>query len=123
VNVGYEWRWQSEATELIDLMNSGSELPSSVYAVTAIARPQRFFDSLTTNGFELSGTKSFPDHHRFSQQEVNAMLHYPNVAVTGKDAVKLAPIWPKGRPLWLLKLQGSGQPGLIEAIVKKLKIR
>ncbi|ATX79093.1 lipid-A-disaccharide kinase [Mariprofundus aestuarium] len=123
LSTGGEWHWQSKATELIDLMNSGAELPSSVYAVTAIARPQRFFDSLTTSGFELSGTKSFPDHHCFSQQEVDAMLHQPNVAVTGKDAVKLAPNWPKGRPLWLLKLEGIGPPGLIKAILKNLKIR
>ncbi len=118
-----EWRWQSEAAELVDLMNSATEPPSSLYAVTAIARPQRFFDSLTISGFELSGTKSFPDHHRFSQQEVDALQHYPDVAVTGKDAVKLVPIWPKERPLWLLRLQGSGEPGLIEAIVESLKNR
>ena len=120
IAVGREWRWQSASAGLIDIMNSGTEAPTSLYAATAIARPQRFFDSLRTSGFELTGSRSFPDHHRFTQSEVDELTQQPDVAVTAKDAVKLASLWPKEKPLWLLKLQGSGEPGLVEAIIQQL---
>ncbi|NWF36213.1 tetraacyldisaccharide 4'-kinase [Mariprofundus sp. KV] len=116
-----EWRWQSQPAGLIDIMNSGAEAPASLYAATAIARPQRFFDALGKSGFELTGSRSFPDHHRFTQSEVDALTQHPDVAITAKDAVKLVPLWPKDKPLWLLKLQGSGEPGLIEEIIQHLK--
>ena len=121
ISAAYEWRWQSSSAGLVDVMNSGDATPTKLYAATAIARPQRFFDSLTASGIELTGSRSFPDHHRFSQQEVDQLCQQQHVAVTAKDAVKLAPLWPADRALWLLKLKGSGQPGLITAIVAKLK--
>ncbi len=120
LSVNREWQWQSKAEELTNLMNSGATPPSSLHAVTAIARPQRFFDSLTTSGFKLSGTSSFPDHHPFKRKEVNDLLCHPDVVITGKDAVKLTPLWPKDRALWMLKLEGDGESGLVEAICSRL---
>lgn len=116
----HEWRWQSESDGLVDIMDSGVEPPCTLHAVTAIARPERFFNSLVANGFELTARESFPDHHRFTKQEVEALLQHEHVAVTAKDAVKLVPLWPKERPLWLLKLKGSGEPGLLERIIQRL---
>jgi len=117
-----EWRWQSSSAGLVDVMNSGAPTPSMLHAITAIARPKRFFNSLTNSGFRLSETTSFPDHHRFTQQEVDHIQRSgADVAVTAKDAVKLIPLWPKDRPLWLLKLEGSGEPGLLQAILQQLK--
>jgi len=121
ISEAYEWRWQSSSAGLVDVMNSGDATPTKLYAATAIARPQRFFDSLTASGIDLTGSSSFPDHRRFSQQEVDQLCQQQRVAVTAKDAGKLAPLWPADRALWLLKLKGSGQPGLIAAIVAKLK--
>jgi len=112
-----EWSWVRESAGLIDAMGSDTAYPDSVYAVTSIARPQRFFDDLKTNGLKLSGRKSYPDHHLFTDQDVHDMLAlHTDIAVTAKDAVKLVPRWPKNRPLWLLQLQGTGQPGLVDAI-------
>ncbi|MDQ6982842.1 MAG: tetraacyldisaccharide 4'-kinase [Mariprofundus sp.] len=116
-----EWYWVREPTGLIDAMGGDTDHPDSIYAVTTIARPQRFFDDLKNCGLELSGTKSYPDHHPFTDKDVLELLHlHKNIAVTAKDAVKLVPLWPKKRPLWLLQLQGTGQPGLLDAITNCL---
>lgn len=122
LSTDHEWQWISESAGLVDINHSGAPAPVSVYAATAIARPQRFFDSLETEGIKLSGCRTFPDHHRFSQKEIDQLLMQENVAVTGKDAVKLEPYWPKDRPLWLLKLQGSGEPGLLQAIISQSEL-
>ncbi len=115
-----EWYWYSESGDLIDAMNTGSDLPDHVHAATAIARPERFMSSLTGSGLSLSGQSIFPDHHQFTSREVDKLLSEAHVAVTDKDAVKLKPLWPKGKPLWLLKLKGKGETGLLEAIMNKL---
>jgi len=112
-----EWSWVREPAGLVDAADSGATVPDSVYAVTAIARPQRFFDDLKASGLKLSGHQSYPDHHPFTDKNVRELLNlHTNIAVTAKDAVKLKPIWPKNRPLWLLRLQGTGQAGLPDAI-------
>jgi len=112
-----EWSWVREPAGLVDAIGSDTAHPDSVYAITSIARPQRFFDDLKTSGLEMAGRKSYPDHHLFTDQDVHALVKlHANVAVTAKDAVKLVPLWPENQPLWLLHLQGTGQPGLPDAI-------
>lgn len=112
-----EWHWIREPAGLIDATGGNTAHPDSVYAITSIARPQRFFDDLKTSGLELAGIKSYPDHHLFTDQDVKALVKlHANIAVTAKDAVKLLPLWPENRPLWLLHLQGTGQAGLPDAI-------
>ena len=43
-------------------------------AFAGIGRPQKFFDTLTCLGAELSATRSFPDHHPYSASEIEALL-------------------------------------------------
>jgi len=116
-----EWRWIRQPAALINVMDGAAEVPDEIYAVTSIARPQRFFDDLKSGGVALAGCKSYPDHHRFTDSDIRELLHlHANIAVTAKDAVKLTPQWPKDRPLWLLPLSGKAQPGLIKTIVQYL---
>ena len=116
-----EWRWQARPLALRDAMGLGLERPDSVFAAAAIARPERFFDDLESLGVILKGRRVFADHHRYSEGEVAelAALECP-VVVTAKDAVKLAPLWPNGRPLWVLDQAGDGEPGLFEAILARV---
>jgi len=98
-------------------MNTGAAKPCSVYAVTAIARAQRFFDDLQAKGLQLAGSKAYPDHYRFDKKNVTEILKlHCNIAITAKDAVKLAPLWPTDQPLWLLQQQGKAEPELFDAI-------
>jgi len=69
--------------------------PARVLAVSAIARPGEFLESVRRRGFEIAGHLSFPDHHpypdatlekireSFEAQKAQAVL------TTGKDRVKL----------------------------------
>ncbi len=112
-----EWRWQRNAGALIDANGVRESAPDCVHAVTAIGRPERFFNDLQAVGLTLAGATSFPDHHRFSDSDLHGILQlHEHIAVTAKDAVKLLPRWPADRPLWLLPVGGQADPGLITAI-------
>jgi len=119
---GREWGWSARPVGLRDVKQTGAEQPAVVFAAAGIARPQRFFDDLRSLGLDVKGTKSFPDHYRFSSPDVTELTASgAAVAVTGKDAVKLAPLWPGTEPLWVLDQHGVGESGLLEAIIKQLR--
>jgi len=115
---GKEWNWSARPVALRDARQTGEAQPGSVFAAAGIARPQRFFDDLISLGLDVTATRSFPDHYHFSAQDVTALANAAEaVAVTAKDAVKLAPMWPDNKPLWVLDQQGEGEAGLLEAIL------
>ncbi len=71
------------------------EIGDSVVAFCAIAKPERFFDTLEAMGVKVIAKESFIDHHRFTTQDLNNLREkYPNVkfVCTEKDAVKLSAI-------------------------------
>lgn len=119
---GREWNWSAKPAGLRDARQTGEKQPDSVFAAAGIARPRRFFDDLNRLGIDIAGRRSFPDHHCFSTQDVEAlMIAGEAVAVTAKDAVKLALLWPENKPLWVLEQQGEGESGLLEAIIEQIK--
>jgi tetraacyldisaccharide 4'-kinase len=118
---GREWKWSANPVALRDVKQTGAKQPAGVFAAAGIARPQRFFDDLILLGLDLKGTRSFPDHYRFSSLDVTALAATGEpVAVTAKDAVKLAPLWPENEPLWVLDQHGVGESGLLEAVLIKM---
>lgn len=60
---------------------------SQVHAVSGIGYPQRFFDTLSTLGFEVD-PHPYPDHYDFTLTELLQYTQYP-IVVTSKDAVKI----------------------------------
>jgi tetraacyldisaccharide 4'-kinase len=81
-------RWISEPSG--DL-----EAGSKVYLVTAIARPERFLDSVRELGFEVAGELRFPDHHPYPAPSLDRIAEAfrssgaAAVLTTAKDGVKL----------------------------------
>jgi tetraacyldisaccharide 4'-kinase len=67
-----------------------------VFAVAAIARPERFVSDLTAAGWRVAGVMTFPDHHEFTDRDVQRVLSAARAAraaivmTTEKDAVRLA---------------------------------
>ncbi|MES2510983.1 MAG: tetraacyldisaccharide 4'-kinase [Pseudomonadota bacterium] len=59
-----------------------------VSALAAIANPEAFFAMLTANDIALGQTISFPDHHRFTDADLQS-CHSAILLCTEKDAVKL----------------------------------
>lgn len=65
------------------------------FAFCALGNPGNFFDQLKQEGFNLVSTRKFPDHHFYTQKDVenleeNAKLARAEIFITtAKDAVKL----------------------------------
>ena len=66
-----------------------------VLAFAGIAMPQKFFASLEEAGAIVIGRGSFPDHHAFTQQELDYLLHQAatenaTLVTTPKDSARLS---------------------------------
>jgi tetraacyldisaccharide 4'-kinase len=72
------------------------ETQSPAVAFSGIAHDQEFFSALRANGVELVATRSFRDHHRYDDSDVDAIVHLcrtPGAKVcitTEKDLVRLS---------------------------------
>jgi len=64
-------------------------------AFCGLGNPENFYSLLRRDGLSLSGTRSFPDHHKYSQSDVTQMESAARASsasifvTTAKDAVKL----------------------------------
>jgi tetraacyldisaccharide 4'-kinase len=75
-----------------------------VLAVAAVGEPAAFFAQLAERGAVVERA-AFPDHHRFTAADAEALaaraVAAERVVCTLKDAVKLGPLWPRqAPPLW-----------------------
>jgi len=64
------------------------KLNASVNAIAGIGAPQRFFDTLTENKFNIINQQSFVDHHSFILTDFNDFNENIPLLMTEKDAVK-----------------------------------
>ncbi len=76
------------------LKNSSETLapPARVAAFCAVGNPHSFFENVKQMGFEVGLQKSFPDHHVYSQDEIDSLIRDAgamSLITTAKDAVKL----------------------------------
>lgn len=104
-------------------------LGKKVVAFCGIARPRRFFSLLASQGADIAGSLSFPDHHVYpagSMQKIARMIEKtrPEAAVTTeKDAVKIMDrLEIFGRlPVYYLKLNIRIEGKFYETITRYLK--
>lgn len=76
-----------------------------VLAVAAVGAPDAFFAQLRSAGATVVDEAAFRDHHAFDTRDVAELARRGRecemVLCTLKDAVKLAPLWPREGPgLW-----------------------
>lgn len=75
-----------------------SNLPQPIAAFCAIGNSQAFFKQLGESCGTLVYTRAFPDHHLYTQSEVDALTNEARergaraLLTTAKDAVKLRPL-------------------------------
>lgn len=72
-----------------------------VLAFAGIAQPEKFFAPLAAAGADLRGTEAFPDHHPFSDRDLNRLAERARslgarLVTTPKDAVRLPPAFRAG---------------------------
>lgn len=84
-------------------------------AVAAVGAPDAFFAQVTAQGASLD-PHPFPDHHAFDARDVERIVRSGErrggVICTLKDAVKLAPLWPRAGPtLWYVSQRAVVERG------------
>ena len=76
-------------------INLVSTLKNTQYfAFSAIGNPDKFFNTLAKYGANIKQTKSFPDHHQFTENEINELKNIAKnnnytLITTKKDYVKI----------------------------------
>ena len=87
-----------------------------VVAVAGIARPERFFDALTRDGWNVAERIAFPDHHWFTSADLERVdvaartARAAAVLTTDKDLARLGGP-PKARVPWVaVPLHASIEP-------------
>ncbi len=73
-------------------------LAQKIIGFCGIARPKKFYDSLRQAGFKICATRDFPDHHYFSEHELqqlhdDAQKHDAILVTTQKDYMRLSTEW------------------------------
>jgi tetraacyldisaccharide 4'-kinase len=71
------------------------ETAAPVYAFCGLGNPESFFESLRQTGYQLKGTATFPDHHKYTRRDMDSLERSAKAAgaefllTTAKDAMKL----------------------------------
>lgn len=97
---------------------------TSLMAVAAIGDPTAFRAQLVAAGLDVR-LVAYRDHHAFTATDVATLVRAANgapVVCTLKDAVKLAPLWPRTlEPLWYLSQRVRFESGA-EAVESALDL-
>jgi tetraacyldisaccharide 4'-kinase len=85
-------------------------------AFAGIARPERFFSDLSASGRTAAETITFPDHHPYSQKDVDRIVERARAVgaslalTTEKDAVRLEGLDCKGLAVHAIPLSVTIEP-------------
>ena len=93
---------------------------NTVHAVAGIGNPERFFDTLTSLGYELIMHK-FEDHHKFELTDLSFGDSLP-VIMTEKDAVKCRLLNPEliHENFWFLDVEIEPPTDFLPAVLSKI---
>jgi tetraacyldisaccharide 4'-kinase len=102
-----------------------------VLAFCGIARPQRFFEAVGRMGAVTADRKAFPDHHRYSDDDVDRLNRRAREARAGlmvtteKDLARLSAGKTFKLPVaaLVMDLDVTGDDALIEMVAERLKER
>ncbi|HYM62294.1 MAG TPA: tetraacyldisaccharide 4'-kinase [Thermoanaerobaculia bacterium] len=94
------------------------------FAFSGLARNEQFFRAVTATGLVLAGCRRFPDHHRYTPDDLAALRHAAQeagagiIVTTEKDAVKIG----GGEMIALAtELQIEPEGELIDALVERIE--
>ena len=93
-------------------------------AFAGLARPEVFAATLQELGVDLKGFRIFPDHHAYTQEELDRLtaaaleMGAGALVTTGKDWARLGERWDREVLLWVLEVEARlGEP---ERVLKLL---
>ena len=123
---------QHEPKHLVELA-TGSVKPleflrdKTLAVLTGIASPEGFEKALKAMGAKLALTNRYPDHHRFTERELNAMIKEMSrkkieaIVTTEKDAVRFPSLEKKNVPVYYLRVEiriRSGQRDFNDCVAR-----
>ena len=78
----------------IKIIKSSITKRTKILAFCALANPGKFFDTLKQNEYNLISKQSFPDHHQYTEKEINNLIlnaksQNLTLLTTEKDYVKI----------------------------------
>ena len=79
-----------------ELVPAGDQPEGKFVAFAGLARPEKFFDTLSAASVELTDAMPFADHHRYTDDDFAALEalaaeHGGRLITTEKDAARLTP--------------------------------
>ena len=86
------------------------------FAVAGIGNPKNFYKLLDSQGVNLT-TKSFPDHHYFSENDLDFKEDYP-IIMTAKDCVKCSQFATSN--MWYLSVKAKLDSDFYQQLESKL---
>lgn len=94
-------------------------------AFAGIGRPDKFYASMSETGFNLLKTIDFPDHHQYTQPELEnlislAKLQQAELYTTSKDFVKIPAELQKNFKVLEIGIQWENKPALIDFLQKRI---
>jgi tetraacyldisaccharide 4'-kinase len=108
-----------QACKAVDGRNAALPKLSKVNACAAIGYPQRFFDTLKMQHYQLDKQVPFADHHAFTKQDFTLFDSAIPLLMTEKDAVKCVkfalPNW------WYLPINAKLPDSFKMQLVEKIK--
>jgi tetraacyldisaccharide 4'-kinase len=90
----------------------------AVVAMAGIGNPERFFDSLSAQGYNLKHTLAFDDHQAFDAQTLIALAGDSPLIMTEKDAIKCRDFAQEN--WWYLPVDATLNSDFDEALLARL---
>jgi tetraacyldisaccharide 4'-kinase len=121
----------------VEHLDDGGLKDIQVLAWAGIADPEKFFRTVRETGAVIAETRSFPDHHHFSEDEISDLIDHAaargyQLVTTAKDMVRLEPehgrageLMKKSRVIEVeVRFDDPGSPRtIIDAAVKAARTR
>ena len=98
----------------------------NVLAFAGIGHPQKFYHTLSQQGFNVVATMDFPDHHFYQKAEIEQILQHAkelNAAVytTSKDFVKIPTMYHNSINVFEIAIVWDKPEELLQFIQNKIK--
>jgi tetraacyldisaccharide 4'-kinase len=101
--------------------------PGKYVAFAGLARPEKFFDTLTALGVELEDMAPYPDHHPYGEDNLTFLTRLADergakLITTEKDAARLAPEWRRRVAVLPVTARFEDEPAL-EGLLAPIRAR